>query len=777
MIEKVSKLKTFGIFRDFTWSNDIPNLAQFNLIYGSNKSGKTTFSRIFSACEKKTTEFAQYPSGGEFNIQLKNGATINQSNCKASTEQIRVFNEDFIDENVSFDPTNPSKPIVYVSEPDIKISNKLRELRNQVDSLTENLKSIKKVRKKSEKVEDNFRKTTARTIKDMVGNLESNDKYRDYNKGDLQDIVKKIGVSKFTQLSDDDYTIQKKLIRSEPLKFQAHLKIEDLEFSFGGIKLTSISNIHRTLSKLLGRKVMAESIDRFKDDPELNKWAQHGFELHSTKGEIEKCLFCQNKFPKDFLKSLAKHFSDDYENLQSEISSVIQEFSDMERETIDEKKVLLYGDLQNDFEKKLKNLNIVEHELNLWINESIKLLKEKFDNPLLNVVVQTSPKNFKTDLDEAIREVNKIIKQHNSKAENHETEVAKAKDDLEKHLIALAVKEVDYKSILEDFDKNIKAENSAIDDLEKNEQEILELEKETSEIGSAINIINYHLELFFGRKEIHLELDDTKKGYVIKRNGDVAQNLSQSEKNVIAFSYFIAKSSEQGLNIKDGIFVIDDPISSFDSNFIYHCFSLIKNHFKESEQLIITTHNFELFNLVKYWYEHKISSVNSYNRKLPQGVNGKPSPCEFYMVENIIENDKRCASIAPLDKTLRDFKSEYHFLFARLSGFLDKSTPNYADFYTIGNIARRFLEIYVNFKIPKSGDLRSKVDQLDSTSINNTDKDKVYKLIQEHSHGFDPASAIEHKDKGEIESAIKILMKMIEQSDKKHFESLKSVLE
>jgi len=265
-----------------------------------------------------------------------------------------------------------------------------------------------------------------------------------------------------------------------------------------------------------------------------------------------------------------------------------------------------------------------------------------------------------------------------------------------------------------------------------------------------------------------------KKGYIIKRDGDVAFNLSEGEKNAIAFSYFIVKTQEKGFKIKEGIIVIDDPISSFDSNFIFHCFSLIKNHFKEAEQLIVSTHNFEFFNLIKDWFEKKNQKVESDNKKVASDIDKKPVPCEFFMIENVIENDKRCALIKPLEKTLRKFKSEYHFLFARLNQFINDASPAYAEFYVIGNIARRFLEIYTNFKIPTTGDLASKVAQLETQSISDIEKDKVYRLIQEFSHGLDPASTIEHKDKTESQEAINVLMKMVKESDHKHFESLRS---
>ena len=347
---------------------------------------------------------------------------------------------------------------------------------------------------------------------------------------------------------------------------------------------------------------------------------------------------------------------------------------------------------------------------------------------------------------------------------------------MEKHLIAVAIDEQNYAEIKSEFDNGVEVEKEAKKAVDNNNQEISKLEKETSNIGGAVSKINKHLEEFFGRKEILLELDDSKKGYIIKRDGDVAHNLSEGEKNAIAFSYFIVKMQEKGFKIKEGTIFIDDPISSFDSNFIYHCFSLIKNNFKAAEQLIVSTHNFEFFNLIKDWFEHQNRKVESDNKKIITEADKKSIPCEFFMIENVIENGKRCASIIPLEKTLRKFKSEYHFLFSRLNKFITDGTPDYADFYTIENIARRVLEIYINFKIPTTGDLKSKVDQLNTETVNETEKDKVYKLIQEFSHGLNPVSTIEHKDKSQSQDAIKILMKMIEESDKKHFDALTSSL-
>lgn len=772
MFEKVSKLKKFGIFRDFSWDTNTPNFARFNLIYGWNKSGKTTLSRAFVACEKKTTDFRNYPRDkdgniiGEFEIKTNVSLAINRSNCQSYTGQIRVFNKDFIEDNVSFNPENPSKPIVYVSEEDIESSRKLNGLRGKIDSLEERYGSTKRDRQRSEKAEDDFRKSTARNIKNIVGNFNVYDKYRSYDKGKVKTTIENTGIDKFSRLSDEEFEKKIRLIGSDPLNTQTLLSQYGFSFSYGGKNLNSFSEVSSEVSKLLKRKVVAETIDRFKDDPALNQWAQRGFELHKTKGEEEKCLFCQNEFSKGFINSLSNHFSDDYGKLQRDIDSFIKSLEKLKLDKIAEKNQDLYPDLQGKYESSAEDINKIIGELTGWVEESIKQLREKHDNPLTEIKDPQPPKDFSAQYDEKVKRINTIIKKHNTRVDNHEQAVGKAKKELENHLIAVAIEEQEYSKIKSEFDNSVILEEKARKAVEDNNKEISKLEKKTSNIGEAVEKINEHLEEFFGRKEISLELDDTKKGYVIKRDKDVAHNLSEGEKNAIAFSYFIVKTQEQGFKVKEGIIVIDDPISSFDSNFIYHCFSLIKNHFEDAKQLIVSTHNLEFFNLVKDWFEQK-------NRNSDK----KPIPCEFFMIENTIEDDKRCASIIPLEETLRKFKSEYHFLFSRLNKFITEDTSDYADFYTIGNIARRFLEIYINFKIPTTGDLKSKVDQLDTQTVSKTEKGKVYKLIQEFSHGFDPASIIEHKDKSEIKDAIKVLMKIVEESDKKHFESLQSNLQ
>ena len=779
MITRIMKLKDFGIFHDFSWNKEIPKFTRFNLIYGWNRSGKTILSRVFSACEKKSTAFEEYPKkdgvDGIFEIETDTGLTIKSWNIASCNLPVKVFNQDFINENISFDPSSPCKPIVYVSEEDIESKKRLEDLKKNNAKLIKGLESTQKEKTKSETAEEEFRKATAHTIRVTVGSLEVRDKYYDYNKRSLKTVLDKVGIDNIIKLSDEDFDKYKKITSSEAKQKQTTFPEYELNFIFDGQNISSFGDIFKILSQLLSKKVISETLERLTNDQDLNTWVQQGYDLHKKKEETEKCLFCQKPLDDGLLDSLSKHFSEDYENLQNDTKTLVSKSKSLKKEKITKINSELYSDLQSDYQKQAKDLNDLIDRSNKWMDEGIEKLQEKFKNPLSVVDPPDKPEDLKNTYDEIIKELNEIIQKHNRKVDNHDEEVKSAKEKLELHLIAIAIEEQNYRKIRQDLEDSIGEEKETREKLDTNSKEIRVLERKTSNIGKAVQRINKHLKEFFGREEIQLELDVSKKGYIIRREGQPASNLSESEKTAIAFSYFIVKVQEKDFRIKERIIFIDDPISSFDSNFIYHCFSVIRNHFKDVGQLIISTHNFELFNLVKEWFLRKDKEVEIYNKNKKDSEK-KIVPCEFHMIENFVKDNKRHAHLKQLEKTLRKYKSEYHFLFVRLNDFANDSSPKYADFYTIGNIARRFLEIFTNFKIPTTGDLASKMGQLNTEKISEIEKDKVYKLIQEFSHGSDPTSTIEHKDKTESQEAIKVLLNIVAESDPKHFELLKKNL-
>ena len=514
MFKKISKLRHFGIFRDFSWGNETPPLLRFNLIYGWNRSGKTTLSRVFAACEKRTIDFPQYPQNGEFEVKYDERLSIDKSNVQGATEQVRVFNRDFIEENVSFDEENSSKPIVYIGKISVTSKDRLDALKNKIPLLSDRQNSTVSVREALEGKRDGFMKSSALTVKNTLGEFSVPDKYRSYNKSKVEAKIAEIGIGNFCTLSDEDFRNKRDFIKGERPKKVQELAESRFTFSYSLSSLGNFSDLRDHISGTLGREVVADVIARFKHDEKLNQWAQRGFELHREKKEQSKCLFCQNELSDDFLESLSRHFSNDYENLQSNINSLIEGLRRLQLNKIEVNSDHIYADLKSGYESHRGDLNRIVDAFDAWKDKVIKKLKEKSDSPLLSMKPLEASEDFFSAYNEKIRQMNDVIYDHNAKVASHEQNVQDAKAELEKHLIALAVKEQSFSKTEDDYQKSVATEDEARGAFENNDREIKSLENKLSSVHGAIEDINGYLRGFFGMTEIYLEMDEAENGYI-----------------------------------------------------------------------------------------------------------------------------------------------------------------------------------------------------------------------------------------------------------------------
>jgi len=776
LIKNIKSLSEFGIFRNSEWV-ELSDFKKLNLIYGWNRCGKTTLSRVFSSCEKKSLFnkdiFKQYPTNGEFEIALFDNTFIKSREIENSNLSIRVFNQDFIDDNVSFEPNKSSNGIVYLSEKDIDSKKKLDKLKNENKELKANYNLDKKNKESKEKIKNAFLQSVGREVSNILFD-------KTYNRTKVELKIQEQGIAKIiTEILKDEDKIrfEEKVKRKVGKEISNYKPIEIKIQLYGGI-----DEIYEHIKSLLAKEIVSETIDKLKNDEELNNWVKKGFEIHKSKDEYGKCLFCENSLSNQLFDKFSKHFSKDYIDLQTNIELFITLAKGLKFSQIQIENPEIYPELKAEFTLKAENLNSSIKAFTDWLfMSSESLLDEKNRNPFDKDLVEIldKPRDFEKEINENISLLNEVINKHNQQVINHIDEVTKSKEKLELHTIAKAIVEEEFQKTEAKYISSVKKEESSLSVLSVNEKEIEKIEKETSQIGSALSKINSHLKSYFGKDEISLDLDTSKKGYLIYRDGDPASNLSEGEKTAIAFSYFIVKAEERDFKINNSVIFIDDPISSLDSNFVYHSFSLIKEHFQGAKQLFISTHNFHFFNLIKEWFIQKNNKVQEENIELKRKeVELKPLPSEFYMIESFYESKKRKSKLKLLDQTLKRFKSEYHFLFNNISQFL-ATNPEYGDLYTIGNISRRFFEIYADFKIPNSSNPRQKMEALlkeansNGASISMTDLGKVYKLMNEYSHNYEPMSSIEHTDKSECNEAINTLLKIVEYSDKKHFEIMK----
>ena len=148
----------------------------------------------------------------------------------------------------------------------------------------------------------------------------------------------------------------------------------------------------------------------------------------------------------------------------------------------------------------------------------------------------------------------------------------------------------------------------------------------------------------------------------------------------MALVYFFIKLEEEGCDKKNCVIVVDDPVDSQDGVFLFRTFALLKRQLNDSGQLIVLTHNFQFFNLVRDWL---ISSQQRDESKL-------------YLMSLDKSPAKRAVTVEDLPDLLREYKSEYQFLFSRLYLY-DQGTKS-LDAPLIANVGRKTLEYFAGFK-------------------------------------------------------------------------------
>lgn len=131
-IKRISAIKQIDAFDSFNWLGG--DFKKYNLIYGWNGSGKTTISRLFSFLERKIIHIPDLATL-EFTVQTDVGA-IRQSNILSHGLNVRVFNQDFIKENLLFEESQ-AKKIVIIGKENVARNTKPRLCRDGLKSRKE----------------------------------------------------------------------------------------------------------------------------------------------------------------------------------------------------------------------------------------------------------------------------------------------------------------------------------------------------------------------------------------------------------------------------------------------------------------------------------------------------------------------------------------------------------------------------------------------------------------------------------------------------------------
>ncbi len=747
-ITRISRLRDCGIFRDFSWPEDLLDFGRYNLIYGWNGTGKTTLSRIMRCLEKQTAP------AGQVTVVLDGQNNVRGDEFQNVALPVRVFNREFIAENVFPVGGGDLPPIFVFGAERVEKQKEVERLKSDRATAQSKLDAERSRKQKAERDLDQFCVDRARVIKDTLRSSGHN-RYNNYDKSDFERDAGNMadsGYGAIHRLSDAERDKLAAQHRAAPKP-----KVQECTYA-----LPDFDAIVSRLSKVLTTTVVSAAIEALKGDPTLAEWTRQGLGLHRDR-KAERCLFCQQPLPKDRLAALEAHFSTQYEQFMQGLDDLIGELqasSEAAAELRVPNKAELYDDLGPDFQTAETGLRKALDAARSFLDAAVQALTQKKRRPFEPM----EPVLEMPSLDpEAIEKLNAVIRKHNQACDDFQTRVDAAREHLALDMIAAQLEDfVRLRSAVRQAAADVKTANQKIERLDA---EISQLEREIVEHQQPAEELNEDLRKYLGHDELCLEIKET--GYTITRRGEPAVALSEGEMTAIALLYFLKSLHDRRFDLERGVVVLDDPVSSLDANALYLAFGFIRERTEKAGQLIILTHNFAFFRQVRNWF-HYLKGQKK--RDLSQ------RPARFYMLDCAHDHDRRCATIRWLDPLLEQYDSEYHYLFARVyRASTETGGANLEENYELPNMARRLLEAFLAFRQPQaSGELWQKVQ---AVPFDEAKKLRILRFLHTHSH----SSAVgepEHDPSvlAEGTAVLMDLLELIKSQDPGHFVAMKQLV-
>lgn len=763
MITKINKIKNLGlVFSDFGWKAGVPPFKRFNIIYGWNGCGKTTLSRLFSAIGGNKIDKLEY----EF--ELDGGPSY--KHIDEFPGAIRVFNQDYVQENVKILESQANsisillgaenkELIEQIAADEILLLGDPKDPSDKGAVLEFNDYTKKKGRKESEK--EVLFSDIAKTIgAATIGSGEAARNYRSPNaKTDFAALTTK------AELSNEDLeqaitSVRQELLPVEDLIRRPEIALSEEEMiDFEEALNTALSDAGR----IMKATVESEVIARLTDNPDISEWVEKGMHLHEVHASTS-CEFCGNQIPPERLKQLLAHFNDEDKKLKEKIDSVIFVLNSAQIgiEWIKPPETAaLYKELRPGLDSAKQEYLASKEALLEEIKKLVEELQGKKTQTTKSLPLKSEVKT--SAFAEKINLMNEIINKHNKKSVDFQKVKSDAVLKLKNHYLSTIFDDVkDRERQITELETDLARRDAEIQEIRRR---ILENKGKISSTYKACEKINEGLKTFLGRSELTFipnvekvvdengEEKEVDAGYRIMRGTVPAEHLSEGEKTAIAFVYFVVHLNDGNFPTEEGYVVIDDPISSLDSNSLYQAHSFLKNTVKDCKQVFILTHNFDFLKLLLNW------------RK---GADGRgPKETEYFMLKNDFVGAERKASIDEMDVLLRKYETEYQYLFKLLKEMNADQDGTLLKAYPVPNVARKVWDSFLMFRVPDGNGIYVKNEFLKGLGHDAQKLDAIYKFTNDQSHitgaGFDPALVPETK------KVIGEILEMMEALSPDHF--------
>lgn len=370
----------------------------------------------------------------------------------------------------------------------------------------------------------------------------------------------------------------------------------------------------------------------FLRDIGATEWMRQGHDLfaHEAGG---RCPYCGENLPVDFEQT----FIDSFDNRYQDNLRLLSEFMARYKKAANDMFIPLQAIPAELYPQiDLKPYTDKMAVLKAAIQANIESIKSKIDNPALTVMI-TAVQPILDELADIISEFNAMIDANNAIVAAGPAKRTECTDAVF-GVLAFKLKDViaayrrndsDIQDQLDALEKEIQGYTDSLAEIEK---QLKTLRGSTVETDTAKDSINQMLR-DSGMRGFSLQ---PKRGvdnvYEVRRpDGTIADNLSEGEKNFIAFLYFyhlVHGSNSADGDTREKIVVIDDPVSSMDSGSLFIVSTLVRQMIEICrnnadnrnpvakgnfiKQIFILTHNAYFHREVSYSYITKYDYASFY---------------------------------------------------------------------------------------------------------------------------------------------------------------------
>jgi wobble nucleotide-excising tRNase len=638
----------------------IENLRKVNFIYGTNGCGKTTITKFIDNQEEP--KFCDCALEWEKDFPLK---TL-------------VYNKDFREQNFGKGNIDGVFTLGQATKEEIEAIEKMQaELLKIKEKGIKKKEALEKLTITKTDGENEFKETVWLTI------------YKKYEEHFKEAFIGYLRKEAFkTKVIDEHKTNKSQLKTFDELKEKSKTIFGEIPKEIRRlVELQFYRLIEIEEDKLWSKKIIGKGdveISKLIQELNLNDWVNEG---RNYIQETPICPFCQQStITTAFREQLESYFDKTFTTNINLLNELTEEYNRLAANLIHQLEGIETTEKANlETKLNLETFSAYLKTLSSQFNSNKELIANKGKEPSRSVSL-TSVKSQLESIQELILNANKVIDSHNYIVQNYNAE----KSDLITAIWRFLADE--NKVQIDNFNKKEAGLERGISALQKQHselqakwrtqsQKIKEANKNVTSVQPSVDEINRILKSFgFLNFEIVPSSSGKNQYQIHREDGTIAEStLSEGEITFITFLYFLqlAKGSteEDSINV-ERVLIVDDPISSLDSNILFVISSLLKQIIKKIKkdegsikQIIVLTHNV---------YFHKEASF----------IDGRKSEnCDTHFW--ILRRNKNVSSIQGYDMK-NPIHNSYELLWKELR---NSETSN----VSVQNLMRRIIENY--FKI------------------------------------------------------------------------------